>query len=881
MVSIGRLMGNFQSPLVTASDLIRLSWQLHSEQQDVWQEAYQIQIHESRSSEPLYDSKKIISNDSVAVALQTGVLKDGCSHQVRVRVWTTDGVVTEFSEPLEILKCHSERSWEGVFISAETNENDKKKSDARYLRRQYRISRVPVKAIASVSALGLYEFFINGTRVGNHHFTPGWTAYQKRVLYQCYDVTSLFEEGENCLGAIVGPGWYKGVIGFECNRNFYGDQSAFFCQIDLQFADGTVQTLVSDQTWKWHESPVVFSELYDGETYDATKEIEGWNLASLDDRDWGIVQCLKGKTSLLAAPEGNPVAVIEQLSAQKIIETPRNECVIDFGQNLTGWVSFRVSGNRGDTVVIRHAEILDAEGNFYTENLRSAKQTIRYILKGDGEETFHPHFSFQGFRYICLDSYPGTIKLEHFTAQVVHSSFEEIGSFSCSNPLINQLQHNILWGLKGNFLDIPTDCPQRDERLGWTGDAQIFVPTACFLADTYAFFKKWLQDLALDQREDGAVSNVVPNVILEQGMIDGVLGSNYGSSAWGDAATIVPWTVYLNYGDTSLLDNQYSSMKAWVDFIYDNATDKVIWEKDFSFGDWVALDAKEGSYFGATPTAFISSAYYAYSAEIVAKSACVLGFEEDARHYTELVCRIKKAIRERFISKEGVPYSRTQTSCIVALTFDLLEPWQKKPTVDLLCELVAEHSGHLTTGFVGTPYICQALSDNGRLDEAYALLLKDDFPSWLYQVTKGATTIWEHWDGLKPDGSMWSPDMNSFNHYAYGAIGWWLYTVVAGLMIDPKQPGYKHVIIQPKAGGGLTHVRASHKGPYGDIVVSWECDEKTMQLCCTIPPNSSASLRLQGKQVLSSTIPLEHFLRQEDLLTCEIGSGTYQFSVER
>lgn len=870
MLALERLTGNFQSPLVTFDESIRLSWQLVSDQSDVWQQAYQIQVTKKGSAAPLYDSGMVVSDQSVAISLHKGLLTGGCRYFIRVRCWSTNGEVSPYSESLEILLLHAEKSWQGFFITADTLPGDQEKSHARYLRREYRLAENPIRATASVSALGLYEFFINGKRIGEHYFSPGWTAYQKRVLYQVYDVTAMLQEGSNALGALVGSGWYKGTIGFEGNRNFYGGQTAFFCQINLEFSDGSMMVLGSGNSWKWHESPIVFSEIYDGETYDARVEVAGWNRCGLDDRLWHPVEVLKGKTQLLAPPEGLPVAVDDELPAVAFFRTPKGEAVIDFGQNLTGWVSFRVSGKRGEEVCIRHAEILDADGNFYTKNLRSAKQTVHYILKGEGEEVFHPHFSFQGFRYICLDAYPGAIKLEHFTAWSLHSRFEEIGSFSCSNPLLNQLQHNILWSLKGNFLDIPTDCPQRDERLGWTGDAQIFAPTACFLTDSYAFFQKWLHDLALDQRADGAVSHVVPNVLVEHD-----LAATYGSSAWGDAAVIVPWTVYLSTSDPDILRQQYPSMKAWVEYISGSATDGLFWEKGFHFGDWVALDAEEGSYYGATSTALIATAYYAYSAGLLAKSAAVLGKDEDARKYDELALRIKQAFRDRFMTEDGVPASRTQTSCVVPLAFGLLEPHEEQATVDMLCTLLDENGGHLNTGFVGTPHICKALSEHGRLSEAYDLLLKEDFPSWLYQVVKGATTIWEHWDGLKTDGSMWSPAMNSFNHYAYGAVGQWLYTVVAGLSIDPERPGYKHVIIRVQIGGGLRAVRASHKGPYGLISLSWERDEETLSFSCTIPPNSSATIQLEGKHILSSTIPLDRFKQEANRLMCEVGSGRH------
>jgi len=873
MLAVQRVQGNFQSPLIGAIGPIHFSWAITSDGRDVYQQSYQLQVAEYEDfSTVAYDSGMVSSEQSIGIHVHGFTFQEGRQYWVRVKVVTTDGRCSPFSEPLHIITAFTSRNWTAQFVAVDSK---KETSEARYLRKDVHLSRVPIRAMAYTSALGLYEFSINGEVIGDDLFTPGWSDYKKRVLYQSRDITAYLQKGSNCLGALVGVGWYAGEIGFECNRNFYGDRTAFFCQIDLEYADGTIEQLGTDGTWRWAESPILFSEIYDGETYDANREATGWNQPGYRDDSWKSVQELPGMSDRLEPYDGMTVGVVQELAAVQHIVTPHGEHVIDFGQNLTGWVKFKVQGMKGEEVVIRHAEVLDADGNFYTENLRSAKQTIRYTLKGGPQETFHPHFSFQGFRYICLDVYPGTIELENFTAQVIHSRFDEIGGFSSSNALLNRLQHNIIWSLKGNFLDIPTDCPQRDERLGWTGDAQMFVPTAAFLADTWAFFSKWLRDLVLEQRSDGAVSNVVPNVIMDQGMIDGVVGDTFGSSAWGDAATIVPWTMYLAYGDSAILERQYESMKGWVEFIRGNATDGLIWEKSFSFGDWVALDAQEGSYLGATPVGLVSTAYYVRSTQILAQSAKILGKTADANLYADLAEKIKEAFRSRFIGSEGKPKARTQTACVLSLVFNLLLEWQKEPTVELLSTLIKENDGHLTTGFVGTPFICQALGEHGRLSEAYDLLLKQDYPSWLYQVERGATTIWEHWDGIKPDGSMWSPDMNSFNHYAYGAVGSWLYTSIAGLRIDEEYPGYKKVIVAPHIGGGLTTAEAFHHSPYGKIATSWKIIDRVVEFYLSIPPNTSAHLVLEGSDLLDGDFDLSVFTRTDSAFMAEIGSGEY------
>ncbi len=879
MLLVQEVVCNYQKGAKGIEAGATFGWSLASDKRGVLQTAYRVQVCASADfSRPLFDTQRQEGQESVAVTLPGLALEDATPYHVRVMVWDNKDEQSPWSESILVETARGKKEWEALFITADVHDEDKDKSDGRLLRKEFLLEEQLVSAKAYVTSLGLYEFYVNGKRVGEDLFTPGWTSYNKRLLYQSYDLTDLLVEGPNCIASMVGNGWYKGVIGFELQKNNYGEKNALFCQLELETASGKKITLGSDRSWKWHEGPVLFSEFYDGETYDARQEIPGWNEPGFDATGWKSVQTVEHDYATLRPQEGVPVRVIEELAAQKLITTPEGDTVIDFGQNLTGWVTFYVQGEAGEEVVLRHAEVLDAKGNFYTENLRSAKQTVRYTLKGDKDgETYHPTFSFQGFRYIALDSYPGPIELKHFTAQVIHSRMERTGTFSCSNPLLNQLQHNIRWGLKGNFLDVPTDCPQRDERLGWTGDAQMFVSTACYLKNTHAFFTKWLRDLEADQRDDGAVSNVVPDVIKEQGETGGVVGSSCGSSAWGDAATIVPWALYRSYGDLAVLDEQYSSMQKWVAFIQSEATDGLIWEKTFSFGDWVALDAEPGSYYGATPIGLVSTSFYALSTRILAKSAALLGKDEDAQAYTKLHEQVKAAFNKKFIGEDKRPVSRTQTSCILPLVLDLLTPEQKGPTVELLCELLDEHDGHLTTGFVGTPYICKALSDNGKLKEAYDLLLKQDYPSWLYQVTQGATTIWEHWDGLKPDGTMWSPDMNSFNHYAYGAVGEWLYTVVGGLNIDEDAPGFKHTIIRPRIGGGLSFAEATHLSPYGEVRSRWERDGEKVRLEVHVPVNATATVLLDDAQ---DALSLEGvgMAMVEGKPAFEVGSGVYTFT---
>jgi alpha-L-rhamnosidase len=549
---------------------------------------------------------------------------------------------------------------------------------------------------------------------------------------------------------------------------------------------------------------------------------------------------------------------------------------------MVGWIRLKVDGAAGTTVTLRHAEVLDKTGNFYTENLRTAKQTVSYTLKGGGVEVYEPHFTFQGFRYVAVKGYPGTLTPESLTGVVIHSDIKPTGLFTCSNSMLNQLQHNIQWGQKGNFLDVPTDCPQRDERLGWTGDAQVFARTACFNADVAAFYTKWLKDVAADQQADGAVPHVVPNV-LSHGREKG--GS--ASAGWADAAVIIPYVVYLCYGDTRILAEQYDSMKAWVEYIRTKAGADFIWSEDFTFGDWLAFNTTRSDYPGATTDKdLIATAYFARSTAVLQKVATILDRIDDAVDYLKLLQNIKTAFRKEFITTSGRLASNTQTAYSLALAFDLVSDDLKTSAARRLADDVG-HFRHITTGFLGTPLICHVLSDYGYFDKAFMLLNRKEYPSWLYPITMGATTIWERWDGIKPDSTFQDKGMNSFNHYAYGAIGEWLYRVVAGIEIDPDKPAYKHILIQPNPGGGLREAKAELQSLYGRIISHWTFEQDKFQLKLEIPANTSATVLLpaanlaevmeNGKK-LSTVETVSNAVQLEQQVQFQVGSGTYRFA---
>ena len=695
---------------------------------------------------------------------------------------------------------------------------------------------------------------LNGQRIGNDWMTPGWTSYRKRTQYQTYDVTCLLNVGENVLGASLGNGWFCSTLAWSDNRDFYGNQRALLAELHIQYEDGLSEIIATDTTWKTHSGPTLRSEIYHGETYDANLEENWWNKPGYSASQWKSVHVITPTIMNLVPQENDPVRIHEMLKPIEVITTPQGDTVLDFGQNITGFVRFTVEGPSGAVLTLEHAEIFDKDGNYYLDNMRSAKNLLQYTLKGNGPETWNPKFTFQGFRLVRVKAEGFTWKPEQFTACVLHTAMKPTASFTCSNPLVNQLYKNVVWGQKGNFLDVPTDCPQRDERLGWTGDAQAFIRTACTNMDTAKFFTKWLRDLSADQLEDGGVPFVIPSVLPQKP------NEGHSSAAWGDAATICPWTIYRCFDDIDLLSEQYPSMKKWVDWITNRGGDG-LWNTGFHFGDWLGLDAKPDSYIGATPTDLIATAFYAHSAELTAKSALLLGLKEDAEYYDMLHSKIVERFQNEFVTPNGRLVSPTQTGYVVALHFNLLKETDRPRASDMLAKLVEDNDTALTTGFVGTPYLCHVLSRFGKHELAGKLLLREKYPSWLYPVTKGATTIWEHWDGIKEDGSFWSADMNSFNHYAYGAIADWMFQVIAGIDLDKDIPAYEHIIIRPRPIQGLTHAEAIFESPYGAIKSSWFIENEQFTLTLDIPANTTADVYLPGQA--------EHEVQR-------IGSGTGQ-----
>lgn len=861
---------HIECPLGFGIEKPTFSW-IVEDTPDKLQTAAQILVsHDSEFEQIVFDSGQVdgLVIDSLAYRPPIS-LKPRTRYYWKVRVWGETETAESDTTWFETAKL--DEPWQAEWLTPDWEDNQIHP----ILYRHFDLPARPVAARAYVCGLGLYQFELNGKKVGDEYFTPYCNAYDQWIQYQTFDITDQLVQGANAVSVMLGNGWYKGRYGANGgSRDFYGDRFALICEIHVTLESGDEMIVVSDSSWQAQPSPVIDSDIFDGEIYDARIE----KAIQPSDRS-SNVRSIDIDMTRLEARRSIPVCINEEIKPVAVIHTPAGETVLDMGQIITGWVRFRTQAQAGTRIHLQFGELLQ-EGNFFRDNLRTARAEYTYIADG-AEAIVEPYFTFYGFRYVKISGWDGPLNLDDFTGCIVYSRIDTIGEIETSNEKVNQLFKNALWGQKGNFLDIPTDCPQRDERLGWTGDAQIFAGTACFNMDVDAFFSKYMYDLAKEQAKlGGIVPYIVPMSNLNRG----------GSSAWGDAATVVPWVVYECYGDLDILEQQFESMRAWVDYIQevDEASGgRRLWTEGFHFGDWLALDGRDpvSPRRGGTPEDFIASVFYCYSARLVARAAAVLGKKEQADAYGRLSAEVKAAIQKEYFTATGRLAIPTQTGYLLALFMDLVsEAHLERIKKDFILRLT-EDNLHLRTGFVGTPYLCRVLSNIGANDLAYKLLLNEDYPSWLYAVNLGATTIWERWNSLNPDGSISSTSMNSLNHYAYGSIVEWMYRDMCGLNPSAGEDdvaGFRHARIAPKPDKSLQWARARYRSAAGFYESGWRIDEAgRLTIEITIPFNAAARVVLPNAQLSETSINDQRLREGEqigDNVELTLGAGCYTIS---
>jgi len=853
----------------------RISWVIESEHRGWKQGAYRVLVASSAADlradiGDLWDSGKVASDQTAQVEYQGKTLDSRVQCWWKVQVWDRDGRASKWSEPAAwSMGLLNRADWQAHWISdgvnrqaaATQSESNKSKPSkcldlpSAYMRKEFKVNKAVRRATVYVTALGLYELYINGVRVGDEYFTPGWTQYDKRANYQTYDVTAMLEYGQgNALGAIMGAGWYV--------LRHAGEKVELLVQLEIDYKDGTKEVIVSDGSWKaTNDGPILSSNIFDGEHYDAGKEMAGWSRYGYDDSNWKPVELSKGTEGTLTAHAGVPIRRIMNIRPVKVTEPNNGVYVFDMGQNFAGWARIRVKGPPGTKVTIRYAERVSKDGLLDTKNLGSARCTDSYILNGQGLEEWEPRFTSRGFQYVELTGYPGKPGLDDVTGVVVHSDLPVAGLFECSNEMLNKLWRNIVWSQRSNYFDVPMDCPQRNERMGWTGDAQIFIRTGCYNMDSAAFYTNWLRTLNDMQTADGAYPDFAPLIDL------------VGTAGWADAAVICPLTIYQMYGDKRLLERYYYNMVKWIEYQQGKSKNYLRPEQCWP-GDWLNVRAN-------TPKDLITNAYFAYSTRLMAEIADVLGKEADAKKFRELFENIKEAFNKAYIEPDGKIKGNTQTDYLMALSFALVDGDRRAQAQKHLIECIEERGWRLSTGFLGVKLLLPTLTDIGRDDVAYKLLLNDTYPSWGYPVKSGAATIWEAWEARNKDGT-WNAA--SMNHYAYGSVGEWMFSTMAG--IDTDGPGFSRIIIRPRPCREITFVRAGYVSVHGKIETYWQYRDGRFKLDVTIPANTTATVYVPAKDAGSvmesgrnaaQVEGLKLVKKQSNAVVYEIGSGRYSF----
>ncbi|MFA6240790.1 MAG: glycoside hydrolase family 78 protein [Candidatus Hydrogenedentales bacterium] len=886
------------NPLAVDALQPRLSWTVASELRGDAQTAYQVLVASTpelldEDQGDLWDSGKVMSDATAQVAYAGKALAPGISCWWKVCAWDTAGAPSPWSAAAtwRVGRLTND-AWTAKWIEAPGEITDRR--PASMFRKAVSIDKPIKRATAYATALGVYELRINGQRAGDHILAPEWTDYNVRVQYQAYDVTALLAAGDNALAATVGDGWYSGRIGLSNivpngpAWGHYGKNPRFLLQLEVEFADGTRQQIITDNSWKCSlEGPIRRNDMLDGEVQDGRKELPGWDKPGYDDNAWAAVTASDiAAKPLLVAQCNEPIRVIEELKPVALTEPKPGTFIYDLGQNMVGWCRFTHEAPADTTATFRYGEALNDDGTLYTANLRGAPQTDAYTYRGGGPEDFEPHFTYHGFRYVEITGLPAKPEQDALLGRVFNSSSPEIGAFECSSDLLNKLAHNILWTQRANMMSVPTDCPQRDERLGWMGDIQVFSQTAIFNMDMAGFFTKWLQDVRDDQAADGRFPDFAPHPFGYNERFSGV-------PAWGDAGVFVPWRVYENYGDTRLLEVHFDAARRWVDYIR-TANPDLLWSKgrNNDYNDWLNADTlkldnwpKTG---GAVPPEVLATAFFARSTELVGRMADVIGRNDDAAKYGALASDIKAAFCKAFVAPDGRIKGDTQAGYALALNFDMLpEDMREKAVTHMLAGLV-QYNGHISTGIQTTIRMMLELSRAGHDDVAYKLINNRTMPSWGYSIDQGSTTIWERWDGYVVGRGFQDPGMNSLNHWAIGAVGEWMYKTILG--ITPGSPGYKHIIICPVPGGGLTFAKGHYDSIRGRIAVDWKVDGGMYTLNVSIPANTTATVYVpaaspeavqEGGKPVSEVAEVKRTdSARLGFEAFEVASGTYVFTAK-
>lgn len=878
---------NFTNPIGFYDNSPSFSWWLPSDEAVESQSAYQIVVATDPELLPdqpdLWDSKQVNSDQSLYIPYQGRELKSGEKVYWQVKFWDQDQRSSAWSEVATIeLGLLENNDWQAQWISLPAEEDthveaiDRDIHTPQYLRTEFEVPEEMTSARLYITARGIFETEINGEKVGEDVMTPGWTPYHERIETLTYDVSDLVQPGENCIGISIAQGWYAGRI----SRKLAGELPGALAQLEIRGEDGNVKTVITDQQWKGtRNGPIRYSGIYDGEKYDASLEMNGWSEAGFDDSSWKAVNTEELADSVQLKPKRHyAVTAKSELPVKAMTQPTPGIVVFDLGQNMVGVPRLNIPVRQGSEVKIRFAEMLQEDGHLYTENYRNAVSTDFYVPAVDGNIEWQPTFTFHGFRYVELSGFdPDAVPDQSWVTGVVwHSDFEMNGKFESSHQKLNQLQSNIIWGLRGNFLDIPTDCPQRDERLGWTGDAQVFAPTSCFVADVHSFWAAWLESMREDQFDDGGIPIVVPMILGDR-----------ASSGWGDAATIIPWEVYQRTGNQEILAENYEMMQGWVDYYQSNADNHIV--DIYTFGDWLQpYTHQEDGRRGDTPEKLINTAFYARSVDLTGKTARVLGREADAARYQGLFDSISEAFEKEYFDENGklIQEPATQTGYLLALGFNLVSEEIKPKVVDNLLNQIRQADNHLRTGFLGTPLLAQVLDSLDQTDLMYEILFKESYPSWFYSINQGATTMWERWNSYSIEDGFGDASMNSFNHYAYGAIGQWMYERIAGL--SPMEAGYKKIKFAPLPGGPLSSASAEYNSPYGMVSSGWKMNDDTFELTTVIPPNTTglivlplsgeARVEVNGKEV-SDQNGLKRVETQKQEFILEAEPGEYKFQV--